>query len=66
MAIYKVTYRSMTASYGPRYIEADDEYEAKQKFAGTAFSRNEIGLMHARELSSSEIKSALDKNSVES
>lgn len=59
MAIYRVTYRSMTASYGPRYFEADTEYEAKSRFRGSAFSRDEMSLMHATEVSSAEVSRAL-------
>lgn len=45
---YKVTYESMTARYGPRTIEADDEYEAKKIFAGNAFRKDEYGLIKVR------------------
>lgn len=40
MPMYKVRYQSMTACYGPSYIQADSEWEARRKFAGTAFSQN--------------------------
>lgn len=43
--LYKITYESMTARYGPRIIEADDELEAKRKFAGTAFRKEEYRLI---------------------
>ena len=43
--IYKVTYQSMSAFYGPSYIEAEDENQARRIFAGSAFSRNEYGLI---------------------
>ena len=46
--LYSVTYKSMTAHYGPTTIEADDEYEAKRKFAGTAFRKEEYGLISVR------------------
>lgn len=59
MAIYRVTYQSMTAFYGPKFVEADDADEARRKFAGTAFSADEIGLIRAREVSAAELKRAL-------
>jgi len=58
MAIYKVTYQSMSAFYGPTFVEADDEYSAKVKFAGNAFSRSEFGLIKARESSLKEMRQA--------
>lgn len=59
MTMYRVKYQSMSALYGPKFIEADSEYEAKRKFAGTSFSRDEMGLITAREVSSEEIAAAL-------
>ena len=59
--IYRVTYSSMSASYGPTYVEAENEYEAKRKFGGTAFRREEYALMTARPVSSREIERALSK-----
>lgn len=59
MAFYRVTYQSMTAFYGPSFVEADDEYSAKVKFAGNAFSKNEFGLIKAREVSLKEIRQAM-------
>lgn len=59
MPIYKVTYQSMTATYGPSFIEADSEDEARYKFAGGAFSQREMPLMRAREVSAKEIAQAL-------
>ena len=56
---YRVTYQSMTAFYGPSFIEADSEYEARRKFAGTAFSQGEMSLIKATPVSSNEIKRAL-------
>ena len=47
--IYRVTYQSMTAFYGPKFIEAEDEQDAKRKFnAGGAFSQREMSLITAR------------------
>jgi hypothetical protein len=57
--IYRVTYQSMTAFYGPSFIEADDEYEAKRKFAKGAFSQGEMSLIKARPVSASEVAEAL-------
>ena len=59
MAIYRVTYASMTARYGPSFIEAEDEYEAKRKFAGTTFTKGELGCITAREVSAREMSNAL-------
>jgi len=50
----------MTAFYGPSFIEADSEWEARRKFAGSAFSQGEMSLIKARELSSAELRSALN------
>ena len=63
MAMYRVTYRSMTASYGPNFIEAEDEFHAKRIFAGTAFSRSEFDCIHAEEISTADIQRALRANS---
>lgn len=57
--IYRVTYQSMTAFYGPSFIEAEDEYEAKRKFAKGAFSQGEMTLIKARPVSSDEMRRAL-------
>lgn len=57
--IYRVRYSSMTASYGPSFIEADDEHEAKRKFAKGAFSAGEMSLITARPVSSEEMRRAL-------
>jgi len=59
MAIYSVSYGSMTAHYGPSIIEADSEDEARRKFGGGAFSQRERCLISAREISTKEITSAL-------
>lgn len=62
MAIYKVFYGSMTATYGPSYIEANSPEEAKIKFGGSAFTaRERATCMIAREVSASEIKQALNE-----
>lgn len=59
MAIYKVTYGSMTATYGPSFIEADSPEEAKLRF-GSCFSDVERTVcMTAREVSTREIQQAL-------
>lgn len=47
---YKVMYQSMTATYGPRIIEADNEYDAKRIFAGTAFRKEEYGLIKVKKI----------------
>ncbi len=57
--IYRVRYSSMTASYGPAYIEADDAYTAKIRFAQGAFSKGEMSLITATPVSSREITQAL-------
>ena len=57
--IYRVTYQSMTAFYGPSFIEADSEYEARRKFAGSAFSSGEMSLIKAVPVSGNEIARAL-------
>ena len=60
MAIYKVFYRSMTATYGPSFIEANSPEEAKIKFGGSAFTAGErASCMTAREVSVREIQQAL-------
>lgn len=51
MSIFKVSYSSITAHYGPRFVEADDEYQAKRIFANGAFSESEIRMMTARRVS---------------
>ena len=57
--IYRVTYQSMTAFYGPSYIEAEDAYDAKRKFAKGAFSKGEMSLISAQPVSASEVAAAL-------
>lgn len=57
--LYRVTYASMTARYGPSFIEAESEFEARRKFAGTAFSQSDLGCISARPVSSDEVASAL-------
>jgi hypothetical protein len=59
--LYRVSYGSMTAHYGPSFIEAESEYEARRKFAGTAFSRDEMGCITARPVSSDEVRRALQR-----
>lgn len=58
MGLYKVSYQSISACYGPSFIEADSEIEARRKFAGSAF-KNEMILITARPVSISEMKRAL-------
>lgn len=55
VAIYAVSYHSMTASYGPNYIEANSPEEAKRKFGQGVFTRAELGLVAARQVSDREI-----------
>jgi len=55
MPIYKVTYSSMTAHYGPTIVEAEDEAQARRLFAKGAFSQNEMGCISAREVDTEEI-----------
>jgi hypothetical protein len=62
MPIYKVSYHSMTASYGPGYVQADSELEAKIKWAGGAFSQSEMGLISAVVVNDREIIEALKKD----
>jgi hypothetical protein len=57
--IFRVTYQSMTAFYGPSFIEAEDEYQAKRKFARGAFSQGEMALIKARPVSADEMRRAL-------
>ena len=56
MAIYRVSYRNCFASYGPSFIEADSEYEAKRKFGATG---NEMLTTSAREITPDEMRRAL-------
>jgi hypothetical protein len=59
MAIYRVFYQSMTATYGPSFVEADDEEQAKRRF-GDCFSAGERAFcMTAREVSPDEVRRAL-------
>lgn len=59
MSIYRVSYGSMTATYGPSFIEANSPEEAKRKF-GSCFSEGERAIcMTAREVSAREISEAL-------
>ena len=57
--IYRVRYSSITASYGPSFIEADSTQDAKRKFANGAFSNGEMTLIIATPVSSDEIRAAL-------
>lgn len=63
--LYRVTYKSMSAFYGPNYIEADSEAQAKKIFAGSAFSPNEYGLINVRESSVQEMRREMQRNSEE-
>ena len=56
--IYRVRYSSMTASYGPAFIEADSEQEAKRKFAKGAFSAGEMTLITATPATIREVQDA--------
>lgn len=63
MPMYNVSYSSMSAHYGPSFIEAESADEARRKFRGTAFSQNEMYCISAREVSAREIAQALrEKN----
>ena len=59
MAIYRMAYHSMNASYGPSYIEAGSEEEARRKWG--AFSGSERLLITARKVSSKDLLAALRK-----
>ena len=54
----------MSACYGPTVIEANSEWEAKRKFAGSAFSSSEISLISAKQMSSQDIMNAIRKKEV--
>ena len=56
--IYRVRYSSMTASYGPSFIEADSPAEAKRKFANGAFSKGEMTLITATPATIREVQDA--------
>lgn len=60
MTIYRVRYSSMTASYGPSYIEAESVHEAKRKFAKGAFSQGEMTLITATPVSLKDAISAIE------
>lgn len=63
MPIYKVTYGSMSATYGPSFIEAETPEEAKMKFGGTAFSAGEQAIcMTAYEVKIAEALHTKQKN----
>ena len=47
---YKVTFESLTAFYGPRIIEAENELEAKRIFAGSAFRKEEYSMIKVRKV----------------
>ena len=57
--IYRVTYQSMTAFYGPSFIEAENVHQAKRKFANGAFSQGEMTLIKATPVSSDDLRAAL-------
>jgi hypothetical protein len=64
--MYRVTYSSFDASYGPHYVEAEDEERAMQKAFGQAFTAREIrACARARELSDREIATALRRQEQE-
>lgn len=63
MRYFRVVYRSLTAFYGPAFIAAESEAEARRKFAGMAFASKELPLIEARECSAREIEQALSKSS---
>ena len=57
--IYRVRYQSMTTTYGPTFIEADSETDAKRKFAKGAFTSGEMALISAQPVSADEMIRAL-------
>jgi len=61
VAWFLVSYRSLTACYGPKCIEADSAYEARRKFAGTAFAEREMGLITAKEVTHRDILKAFHR-----
>ena len=64
MAMYRVWYTSMTASYGPCFISADSAEEARRIFAGQTF-RNEMSLISATEVSALDVERALAREEEE-
>ncbi len=63
MPMYRVTYASMTARYGPKYIIADSEYAARRRFwGGGAFTKGEMALIKATEVSEDEMIRALQNS----
>ena len=66
MPLYKVTYKSTTAYYGPSYIQAGSEFEARRKFAGTAFSQGEMALITATPVTDEEAARALRERQAKS
>lgn len=59
MAIYRVGYSSMTATYGPDFVQADSEIQAKLRYSRGAFSVDEMALISAREVSLEEMQREL-------
>lgn len=59
MKLYRVTYQSMTAFYGPDFIEAESAEEAREKFGKGAFSAGERCLIRATPVSADEVRAAL-------
>jgi len=55
MALYAVRFQSPTVSYGPNYVEADSELEAKRKFARGVFTPAGMRLFTARRVSQAEV-----------
>jgi hypothetical protein len=56
MAIYVVTYSSMTARY-TSIVDADDEYEAKRKMCNKGtFRPEEMRLMRAKEITAADVR----------
>lgn len=63
MSIYRVTYQSMTAFYGPTFIEAESADEARTKFnAKGAFSRSEAGLIRAVRITLADYERAIEES----
>lgn len=66
MKTFKVSYRSMTAIYGPCIAEAEDEFDAKMKLAHSMGYRGEkkihaLVCLHAQEVTLEDIQSMKEK-----
>lgn len=61
MSLYRVSYQSMTAFYGPVLIEADNEEEARRRFGRGAFNGGERTLIRAVPVSDSDLRREVEK-----